>query len=259
MLHDLERDRPTAATDTGGGSLLAADEIHSGYGRAEVLRGASLAVQPREAVAIVGPNGAGKTTLLRTICGIIRTWSGSVAWCGARVKRPSPASLARAGLVYVPEEFCVFAPLTVKQNLDVSALAIAKRPTLDDYERIFELFPVLHERRDQRAGTLSGGEQRMLGIARGLLTKPRLLVLDEPSGGLAAIVIKQLAVVLRLLHEEGLSILVAEQNLSLVEAVADRVYLLDRGVVSWEGPSHLVSNNDTVAQAVLGRGLASSR
>jgi branched-chain amino acid transport system ATP-binding protein len=228
--------------------------LYSGYGRADILRDVSLHVGRSEAVGIVGANGAGKTTLLRTICGTLGVRAGEVIWYGDILKHRTASRLASAGLVHVPEGSCVFPTMSVRENMEIGALAIGRRPKPAEFQGVFDLFPVLGERRSQRAGNLSGGEQRMLAIGRGLLMRPKLLVLDEPSTGLASIVIQQLGRALKLLHEGGLAILMAEQNLGLVEMVSERAYLLERGRFAWVGTPDNISDNAVVTSSVVGGG-----
>ncbi|MGH6989410.1 MAG: ABC transporter ATP-binding protein [Stellaceae bacterium] len=213
--------------------LLSLTDIHAHYGASHILQGISLDVPAGAVVSLIGRNGAGKTTTLKSIMGIVPVRRGDIRFDGAAIAGRSPHRIARAGIGYVPETRGIFPSLTVMENLTLAARgAGADGWTL---ERVFQLFPRLFERRQSGGGKLSGGEQQMLSIARALLTNPRLLLLDEPTEGLAPIVIKEIETVLARLKGTGLAILLVEQRLDFALAFADEIVLLGKGQVRWRG------------------------
>lgn len=216
--------------------MLAVEGLHAHYGRAHILHGVSLTVGPGEVVCLLGRNGAGKSTTMKSIIGIVPPSGGSLRLDGAPLGGLPPHRVARAGIGYVPEERRVFTGLTVLENLEVGRLP--PRPGLRPWtpERLFALFPSLGELRHRPGGRMSGGEQQMLSIARTLMGNPRLLLLDEPSEGLAPVVVGRMAAAVAELKAEGLSILLSEQNLAFAAAVADRACILETGSVRHEGP-----------------------
>jgi branched-chain amino acid transport system ATP-binding protein len=223
-------------------AVLQVERAHTYYGDSHVLRGVSLHVRTGEAVAILGRNGAGKTTLIRTIAGFTPPRDGLVRLRGEPVQGRPAHDIARRGVGLVPQGRRIFAPLSVSENLTLGARKAAEGWTL---ERIYAAFPRLRERAGQGGGTLSGGEQQMLAVARALMTNPRLLLLDEPSEGLAPIVVREVGRVLVRLKGEGLSILLVEQNVPLALRVADRVYVMSKGQIVYHGtPSELAANED---------------
>ncbi|HYM02855.1 MAG TPA: ABC transporter ATP-binding protein [Stellaceae bacterium] len=217
-------------------ALLSLEDVHAYYGDSHVLQGVSLSVPRGQVLSLLGRNGAGKTTTLKTIMGIVPPRAGRIAFDGQMIGGARPHRVARAGLGYVPETRGIFPSLSVWENLTLAARegdeSTAERWTT---ERVFELFPRLYERRQSGGGKLSGGEQQMLAIARALLTNPRLLLLDEPTEGLAPIVVDEIEKVLARLKGTGLSILLVEQNLSFALAFADSVAVLGKGRVRWTG------------------------
>jgi branched-chain amino acid transport system ATP-binding protein len=215
-------------------SLLEVEEIHTAYGLSRVLFGISLAIEAGECVSLLGRNGVGKTTTMRSIMGLTPPGAGHVRWQGQEITGWSPHRVARAGIGYVPEDRRIFAELTVWENLEVGDRA-ARRPGRWTIDAVGELFPVLRERRDQRGGFLSGGEQQMLTIARTLMGNPELLLLDEPSEGLAPLVVDLLREKIGELKAQGLTILLAEQRVDFALALADRVYVLEKGAVRHSG------------------------
>jgi branched-chain amino acid transport system ATP-binding protein len=215
-------------------SLLAVEEIHTTYGLSRVLFGISLAIEPGECVCLLGRNGVGKTTTMRSVMGLTPPSSGRVLWRGHNISGWAPHRVARAGIGFVPEDRRIFAELSVRENLEVGARA-ARRPGRWTITTVGELFPILRERRDQRGGLLSGGEQQMLTIARTLMGNPDLLLLDEPSEGLAPLVVETLRVKIGELKAQGLTILLAEQGVDFALALADRVYVLEKGTVRFSG------------------------
>jgi branched-chain amino acid transport system ATP-binding protein len=214
--------------------LLALEDIHTAYGLSRVLFGISLAVEPGECVCLLGRNGVGKTTTMRSVMGLTPPGSGRVLWQGRDITGWPPHRVARAGIGFVPEDRRIFAELSVRENLEVGARA-AQRPGHWTTRMVGELFPVLQERRDQRAGFLSGGEQQMLTIARTLVGNPELLLLDEPSEGLAPLVVETLRIKVGELKAQGLTILLAEQGVDFALALADRVYVLEKGTIRFSG------------------------
>jgi branched-chain amino acid transport system ATP-binding protein len=234
-------------------ALLRLDEVHAYYGDSHVLRGVSLVIGAGRVLSLLGRNGAGKTTSLKAIMGIVPARGGGINFAGKSILGSPPHRIARAGLGYVPETRGVFPSLSVLENLTLAArdgaAAPAERWTL---ARVFELFPRLHERRHSGGGTLSGGEQQMLAIARALLTNPLLLLLDEPTEGLAPIVVEEIEKVLTQLKATGLAILLVEQNLRFALALADEVMVLGKGRVHWSGAAADFAGADEVKHRWLG-------
>jgi branched-chain amino acid transport system ATP-binding protein len=216
--------------------FLSVEDIRTSYGLSQVLFGLSLEVAQGECVCLLGRNGVGKSTTMRSIMGLTPPGSGRVLWRGQDVAGWPPYRIARAGIGFVPEDRRIFAELSVWENLDVAARAAA-RPGRWSIETVCELFPVLGERRNQPGGFLSGGEQQMLTIARALVGNPDLLLLDEPSEGLAPLIVAQLREKIAELKAEGLTILLAEQGVAFSLALADRVYVLEKGAVRHTGPA----------------------
>jgi branched-chain amino acid transport system ATP-binding protein len=233
-------------------ALLELQDVRARYGQVAALHGVSLTVEEGEVVALLGANGAGKTTTLRAVSGTVRK-SGHVLYAGRDVSRRTPERLARLGVAHVPEGRGILAELTVWENLRLGAYVRRDRSVKDDLERVSELFPWLRERRGQQAGTLSGGEQQMLALARALVARPRLLMLDEPSLGLAPLVVQELFRVVRTLNEEeGLTVLVVEQNASIALEVSQRAYVLEVGRVAVEGSSDELRRHEGVRRSYLG-------
>ncbi|MGH7046369.1 MAG: ABC transporter ATP-binding protein [Stellaceae bacterium] len=214
--------------------LLALEDVYAAYGLSRVLFGVSLEIAAGECVCLLGRNGVGKTTTMRAVMGLTPPGTGRVLWQGRDIAGWAPHRVARAGIGFVPEDRRIFAELTVRENLEVGGRA-ARRPGRWTIEAVGELFPILRERRDQRGGYLSGGEQQMLTIARTLMGNPELLLLDEPSEGLAPLVVDQLRGKIGELKAQGLTILLAEQRVDFALALADRVYVLERGSVRYSG------------------------
>jgi branched-chain amino acid transport system ATP-binding protein len=231
--------------------LLELDDVHARYGLVEALHGVSLSVGEGEVVAVLGGNGAGKTTTLRAVSGLVST-SGEVRFAGERITRAAPERVARAGVAHVPEGRGIFQELSVYENLRLGAY-LRRKGFAESYERACGLFPFLEARRQQQAGTLSGGEQQMLAIARALMSRPRLLLLDEPSLGLAPIVVREIFGILGDLNEkEGLAVLVVEQNAKLALRSSSRAYVLEVGRVALEGPSTELAEDESVRNSYLG-------
>ncbi len=231
------------------GPILAVEDIHTAYGLSRVLFGVSLRVAPGECVCLLGRNGVGKTTTMRSIMGLTPPSSGRVVWKGRDITREAPFRAAALGIGFVPEDRRIFADLTVWENLDVAA----RRARSDGFtiERVFDLFPALRELRDRSGGFLSGGEQQMLTIARTLMGNPELLLLDEPSEGLAPLVVDHLQEQIARLKSDGLTILLAEQNVDFSLNLADRVYVLEKGRIRYEGSAREFRENDSIRQQYL--------
>jgi branched-chain amino acid transport system ATP-binding protein len=226
---------------------LLVDGVHTYYGESHILHGVSLTVEPGEAVALLGRNGAGKTTMIRSIVGFTPPREGHVVFDGDTIDGWPPHRIARRGVALVPQGRRIFAPLSVRENLTLGARADGW--TL---ERVFGLFPRLRERQEQTGGTLSGGEQQMLAIGRALLTNGRLLLLDEPSEGLAPLIVREIGRVVEGLKGRGLSILLVEQNYHLALRVADRVYVMNKGQIVYEGTPARLEADEDVKRRYLG-------
>jgi branched-chain amino acid transport system ATP-binding protein len=233
--------------------MLELRAITAGYGHFTALWDVTLRVERGEAVAVVGPNGAGKTTLLRVISGIIRPRSGAFLFEETTLTGRPAHEIVAHGIAHVPEGRRLFPQLTVADNLRMGAfLRPARRTYAETLARVFELFPVLHERQKQRAGSLSGGEQQMLAIGRALMSRPRLILFDEPSMGLAPVMVLRLFDLIRRVREEGYTILIVEQNVRQVLKLVDRAYLLEVGRMKMEGRADELSEQDFVRQAYVG-------
>jgi branched-chain amino acid transport system ATP-binding protein len=232
--------------------LLAISGLAAGYGATEVLRDIDLAVVPGEIVAILGANGAGKSTLNRTISGVLRATRGTIHFAGSAIERETPAAIVGRGLIHVPEGRCIFPDLTVGENLDLGGYRRARARRKQNRERVFAIFPRLAERHAQRAGTLSGGEQQMLAIGRGLMAEPRLLILDEPSLGLSPLLVEELFALIRRLNAEGITFLLVEQNVMQSLDVASRAYILENGAFVLQGSSADIRENPKLKRAYLG-------
>ncbi len=232
--------------------LLVISGLAAGYGATEVLRDIDLAVGPGEIVAILGANGAGKSTLNRTISGVLRATRGTIQFAGSAIEHETPAAIVGRGLIHVPEGRCVFPDLTVGENLDLGGYRRARDRRKQNRERVFTIFPRLAERHTQRAGTLSGGEQQMLAIGRGLMAEPRLLILDEPSLGLSPLLVEELFALIRRLNAEGITLLLVEQNVMQSLEVASRAYILENGAFVLQGSSADIRENPKLKRAYLG-------
>jgi branched-chain amino acid transport system ATP-binding protein len=230
--------------------LLAVENIHTAYGQSRVLFGISLEIAAGESVCLLGRNGVGKTTTMRSVMGLTPPTSGRVLWQGRDITSWPPHRVARAGIGFVPEDRRIFAELSVRENLEVGARA-GRRSGRWTIDAVGELFPVLRERRDQRGGLLSGGEQQMLTIARSLTGNPELLLLDEPSEGLAPLVVDTLLTKIVELKAQGLTILLAEQRVDFALALADRVYVLEKGTVRFSGPAEELRGDRALLDRLL--------
>jgi branched-chain amino acid transport system ATP-binding protein len=233
-------------------TLLEARALRATYGTGEVLHGIDFVVDEGGVTALLGANGAGKTTTLRAICGMVRT-VGEITLGGVRIDGLATEEIVRRGIAHVPDGRGTFMELSVEENLRLGAYTRRDRSVGADIERVFGYFPRLRERLPQQAGTLSGGEQQMLAIARALLSRPRLLLLDEPSFGLAPLIVREIfAIMGRIRETDGMSILVVEQNASLALALADRAYLLETGRIAIAGPAAEIGRDEQVRRAYLG-------
>ena len=233
--------------------MLDIEDLHVSYGNIQALHGVSLRVEAGELVTIVGSNGAGKSTVLLTISGILRPAQGRLSFEGRDLSQATPHEIVRRGISHCPEGRLIFGRLTVAENLILGAYHRRDRAQIQhDLERVHELFPVLVERRGQAAGTLSGGEQQMLAIGRALMSQPRMLLLDEPSLGLAPMLVDRIFQIIRELHRQGVTILLVEQNAYQALRVADRAYVLETGEIRLAGPAAELADNPRVRAAYLG-------
>jgi branched-chain amino acid transport system ATP-binding protein len=236
-----------------GSGLLEVRGLRAGYGRAEVLHGIDLRLEQGRVATIIGANGAGKTTTLLAISGILKPRAGSIDFAGARIDGRAPHAIVAAGLIHVPEGRLILAQMSVRENLEVGAWTRRDRvAAAADVEAMFERFPILRARAGVAAGSLSGGEQQMLAIARGLMARPKVLLLDEPSMGLAPALVAQVFAIVRRLREEGMSIVLVEQNARQALATSDHAYVMERGVIVKEGPSRQLASDPAVIAAYLG-------
>jgi branched-chain amino acid transport system ATP-binding protein len=232
--------------------ILVVSGLRVGYGATEILRGVDLVVGQGEIVAVLGPNGAGKSTLNQAVSGVLRPWTGSVRFGDAAIEREQPAAIVARGLIHVPEGRRVFPNMTVRENLDLGAYRRGRERRDDNRRRVFSIFPRLAERRAQCAGTLSGGEQQMLAIGRGLMAEPRLLILDEPSLGLSPLLVEELFALIKGINAQGMALLLVEQNVVHSLEVAQRAYVLDNGVFVLNGSAADLRSNPDLKRAYLG-------
>ncbi len=234
--------------------LLTVEHLHAGYGPIEVLKDISLAVNEGEIVTMIGANGAGKTTTLMTISGAVHARAGRIVWAGRDIQNLPPHEIVRLGLCQSPEGRKIFPRLTVLENLELGAYTRNDRAGIrQDINHSYELFPILRERKDQLGGTLSGGEQQMLAVARALLGRPKLLLLDEPSLGLAPLIVLKIFDVIRKLNaEEGMSVLIVEQNARLALKLAHRGYVMETGAITMSDSATSLLNDQRVKDAYLG-------
>ena len=233
--------------------LLEVDSLHVRYGKAEALRGLSLSVEAGTVVAIVGANGAGKTTLLRTISGLKKPSEGSIRYEDKRIDGVAPHRIAEMGIAHIPEGRMVFAPMTVEENLRIGAhLRRQRAEVARDIESMYELFPILKEKRADAAGSLSGGQQQMLAVARALMARPRLILMDEPSIGLSPILVAEVGQIIKSIHSEGTSVVLVEQNARMALRLASRAYILELGRVILEGDAQEIAKDERVKESYLG-------
>ena len=232
-------------------TMLKVENINVYYGAIHAVKDVSFHVEEGEVVTLIGANGAGKSTTLKTVSGMLRTKTGSIEFMGENINHTEAHRLVYKGLAHVPEGRRIFQQMTVLENLEMGAF-IHKNPTKAELDDIFERFPRLKERRSQVAGTLSGGEQQMLAMGRALISHPKLLMLDEPSMGLAPILVEQIFDIIRELHKAGTTILLVEQNAEMALKVADRAYVLETGSVSVSGTGEELAASDAIKKAYLG-------
>jgi branched-chain amino acid transport system ATP-binding protein len=233
-------------------ALLTLDNVDTFYGPIHILQGLSLQVRAGELCCLLGGNASGKSTTLKTILGIVRPRNGSVQFAGEDVTERSTSYRIRKGMAIVPENRRLFAPMTVLENLQMGAY-LHGGGSKDDFDRVYELFPLLHERRGQLAGTLSGGEQQMVAMGRALMSKPKLLLMDEPSMGLAPILVERSFQIIRQVHESGVAMLIVEQNANVSLSIADRGYVLSTGRLVLEGKAAELREDEGLRKAYLGR------
>ena len=244
---------PTAARAAGREPMLVVDDIHVYYGNIAAVKGISLTVYPGEIVTLIGGNGAGKSTTMRTISGLLKPKRGEVHFEGKRVSGLKGHEVAQRGIAQSPEGRRIFPRMTVTENLELGAfLRNDKAEIAADMDRVFDLFPRLKERLTQKAGTLSGGEQQMLAMGRALMAQPRLLLLDEPSMGLAPVLVDVVFETIRKVNEQGTTVLLVEQNALVALNIADHAYVLETGLITLEGPAKELAHNDEVRKAYLG-------
>jgi len=232
--------------------LLAIQALHAGYGATEILRGIDLAVNDGEIVAVLGSNGAGKSTLNRAISGVLRPWRGAIRFASEQIERARPSAIVSNGLIHVPEGRRIFPNMSVRENLDLGCYRRARPRRAQNRERVFGIFPRLAERQGQSAGTLSGGEQQMLAIGRGLMAEPRLLILDEPSLGLSPKLVEEMFMLIKSINQQGIALLLVEQNVVQSLEVASRAYVLDNGAIVLQGSAADVRNDSNLKRAYLG-------
>ncbi len=232
--------------------MLKVQDLHAGYGETDVLRGVDFTVNAGEVVAVLGSNGVGKSTLNRAISGIVRARSGAILFEGADLARETPAAIVTRGLIHVPEGRRIFPNLSVRDNLDLGSYRRAGARRRQNRERVFASFPRLYERRTQRADTLSGGEQQMLAIGRGLMAEPRLIILDEPSLGLSPLLVEELFALVKRINADGVSVLLVEQNVVQSLEVANRAYILAEGKFVMSGSAADIGANPELKRAYLG-------
>ena len=234
-------------------TMLVVDDVFSGYGKSQVLHGVSLSVNEGEIVALIGANGAGKSTLLKTISGLVQTRSGTIRFQNTEIQNLSAHRIVESGVSQVAEGRAMLKRMTVLENLRIGAHVRKDKEVGQDIDQIFSKFPVLGERHDQLAGLLSGGEQQMLAIGRALMARPRILLLDEPSLGLAPMVVTEIFRTLRALRDDETTIFLVEQNARRALQVADRGYVLERGQITLEGTGQRLLDDETIQQTYLGK------
>jgi branched-chain amino acid transport system ATP-binding protein len=235
-------------------ALLEVENIHAGYGKMEILRGVSLRVEAGQIVSIIGPNGAGKSTVFKTLFGLLPARQGQVRFAGEDVTNQAPAELLRRGMTYVPQGRNVFPLMTVEQNLRLGAYIRPRAAALDgEIERVYEIFPMLREARGKRAADLSGGQQQMLEMGRALLLGPRLMLLDEPTLGLAPLVFKEIFRIIDGLRQRGQTVLMVEQNAAKALEISDYAYVLELGLNRFEGSGEAIRTDERIRRLYLGR------
>lgn len=232
--------------------MLEVRSLRAGYGGTEVLRGLDMSVEAGEIVAVLGSNGVGKTTLNKVLSGVLRANEGDIRFDGRALTGASSSAIVEAGLIHVPEGRKIFPNMSVRENLELGSYRRGRERRSANLERVFETFPRLRERSGQAAGTLSGGEQQMLAIGRGMMAEPRLLILDEPSLGLSPLLVEEMFGLIRRLNGDGLPILLVEQNVVQSLECASRAYILENGIFALSGPAEQVRNDPELKRAYLG-------
>lgn len=232
--------------------MLKVNDINVYYGSIHAIKGVSFEVKEGEIVTLIGANGAGKSTILKTVSGLLRTKTGSITFTERDITHMQPHKIIASGLAHVPEGRRIFAQMTVQENLEMGAFTQPASGVADDLTKVYDLFPRLKERRRQVAGTLSGGEQQMLAMGRALMGHPKLLMLDEPSMGLAPILVEQIFEIIKTLHSGGTTILLVEQNAQMALSVADRAYVLETGNITLSGTGEELASSDEIRKAYLG-------
>lgn len=232
--------------------FLRVENIHVYYGAIHAIRGVTFTVNEGEVVTLIGANGAGKSTILKTVSGLLRPKSGTISFDGTDITQIPPHKLVPMGLAHVPEGRRIFQQMTVEENLEMGAFTQPKGGIAMDLEKVFALFPRLRERRRQIAGTLSGGEQQMLAMGRALMSHPNTILMDEPSMGLSPKLVKEIFAIIRKLHDQGITVLLVEQNANMALSIADRAYVLETGRITMEGDAKELMDNEQVRKAYLG-------
>ena len=235
-----------------GGSMLEISRLRAGYGPADVLRGIDLVVRPGEIVAVLGANGAGKTTLNRAVSGVIPVRGGTIRFEDEEITGSRPAEIVARGLIHVPEGRRIFPNMSVRENLVMGSYRRARASRARNLERVFATFPRLAERTRQAAGTLSGGEQQMLAIGRGMMAEPRLLILDEPSLGLSPLLVEEMFALIARINAEGLAVMLVEQNVMQSLALANRAYIIEQGEIVLSGAAAAIAADPALQKAYLG-------
>jgi branched-chain amino acid transport system ATP-binding protein len=243
----------TSGENPNGKPLLELEGVDTYYGQIHILQGVNLVVGEGELVCLLGGNASGKSTTLKTILGIVSPRRGAVRFAGEEITGRATAHRIACGLAIVPENRRVFAPMTVLENLEMGAYLRPKADLKEEFERVYTLFPLLYERRKQLAGTMSGGEQQMLAMGRALMSKPKLLLMDEPSMGLAPILVERSFEIIEQVHQAGVAMLVVEQNANVSLSIADRGYVLSTGRIVLEGKASELLENEDLRKAYLGR------
>ncbi len=231
--------------------MLKVNDINVYYGPIHAIQGVSFNVNAGEIVSLIGANGAGKSTILKTISGLLRTKTGDINFLGQKINTTAPHAIVHSGIAHIPEGRRVFQRMTVEENLEMGAFTQPSSSIPKSLEHVYELFPRLKERRKQIAGTLSGGEQQMLAMSRGLMSKPKLMMLDEPSMGLSPILVQQVFDIIKTLHAAGTTILLVEQNAQMALSIADRAYVMETGKIILTGTGEELANSDDVRKAYL--------
>ena len=232
--------------------MLSVKNLNVFYGPIHAVKGISFDVEEGEIVTLIGANGAGKSTTLKTISGLLHAKNGDIEFMGHRINSTAPHKIVKSGIAHIPEGRRIFTKLTVEENLEMGAFTAERSTVEESMARVFEQFPRLQERRNQIAGTLSGGEQQMLAMGRGLMSKPKLMMLDEPSMGLAPILVEQVFDIIKALHAAGTTVLLVEQNAQMALSIADRAYVLETGTITLSGTGNELAQSESVKKAYLG-------